>query len=174
MQDKIIKLSQQDLSESDRAHFERAMNNNKTENLVYTNENQDIKVAFSQYGRIENITSFHIKFVDSEGGIHEVTQDKDSLFKIRIFFSSHYRILVAYETLNQPETKFCSWGYKKSSARTETLFVYFKTEYAAYMAYADAKHPEYQFLLSADDIGHRNPIQNQYQFLKSLTEKDSE
>lgn len=177
MADKNMKSDQQnlaDISERDWFRYEKMIRNKKTANLLCMIEDQDIKATFFENGQVKEVICLDVNFIDSEGVIHELAQNQDTLIKMQIFFPSYYKIFVVYAMSDQSEPKFCSWGYKKSSARTEKLFVYFKTKYSAYMACADAKHPEYQFLLWADDIGSHNPIQNQHQFLRSLIREDSE
>lgn len=171
----VIGLETMDASaERDRLRFEKMHRNKRNAKLLCLMEDGESKSVFSENGQAEKITYLDINFVDSEGLVHSLAQNGHTLFKMQIFFASDRRILAAYETVDQPETKFCSWGYKKSSAQTEKLFVYFRTGISAYMVYMDAKNPEYQFLLVDDDTESYNSVQNLYQFMKRLIGKDGE
>ena len=177
MQNNIIKSNSPDsanISERDMSRFKKMSGDRRTANLLYISTDEEIKATFFESGHVEDIICLDINFIDSEGVMHTLTQDSSTLHGIHIFFSSNHRILVAYELLDKNGMRFCSWGYKKSSAHNEKLFAYFKTKNSAYMLCVDAQHPEHQFFLLDDDTECYNPIQNLYQFLKSIVAEGGE
>lgn len=158
--------------ERDIKRFEKVKNDKRIPRLtcIETENGQDNH--FWEYDHQEDVACVEIHFLDSNGIVHLLTPDNSSFRGIKVYFISDRKILIAYELLEEERVHFCSWGYKKSSASTEKLFVYFKTGKSAYLAYVDAAFPERQFLLMDDDSGDYNPIRNLYHFLQEYLRKD--
>lgn len=154
--------------------FKKAKKDKKISYLSCTETENGQDFHFREYGYFGKVTNVEIHLFDSTGTVHLLTPDHNSFRGINVYFLSDRKILIAYELHEEERIHFCSWGYKNSNSGTEKLFIYFKTDNSAYLAYADAESPEYPFLLMDDDSEGYNPVQNLYRFLQKYLRKDCE
>ena len=148
----------------DRKRFKKKSKNNKLQRLFYESSNEGITCRFLEMEKWYNVNDIDLMFIDSDGNRQVLRKDDSYFGEIRILFSDWQKILICYRLKDENEAKYCSWGYKKHSATTEKLFVYFKTQVRSYLVYVDAQHSEHFFLFS--DCG--DSIGNLYNFLKSI------
>ena len=121
----------------------------------------------------EEISVAEISYMDSAGITHVVSSSGGDLYVIRIFIQVDGKVLVVYQEKKDESPKYCSWGYKNSSATTEKLSVFFKTTDITWFVYLDAQHPEYTIFLDAETEEGWDCIQNVYNLIKILAvEKD--
>lgn len=162
-------------AERDRKRFDNLRKAETAISLFHTTANGQHILQFRENGFHENVSDVEVSFADSAGAIYTVTQNDSMFYGIQIFFKSDQRILIGYQLSEEEPVKYCSWGYKNSSATVEKLFVYFKTSDSTYLVHMDAMHPEHQFLFIDTHAGETfNHAQNLYQFLKNSASKGDE
>lgn len=150
-------------AQEDSKRFKKESKNKKLQKLFYVSSNEGIICRFLDMWDWHNVEEIDLMFIDSDGNRKILRKEDSSFSEIRILFSDWEKILIGYKQAQESEVKYCSWGYKKHSATTEKLYVYFRTHACTYLVYVDAQHPEHFFLIS--DYG--KSAENLYYFLKS-------
>lgn len=154
-------------SERDEKRFNKFINSKRETFLLHIVKEHRSEFRFVNDGHVEDVLQAEINYIDSSGSIYIVSQEESMFQGLQVFFPSDSKLFFAYQLPGQKNVNYCSWGYKKSSATTEKLSVYFKTNDYTYLFYIDAQKPEHQFFLMEEYYeGNINHVQNLYRFIK--------
>ncbi len=157
------------VSDRDAKRFQKYRENRKETYLYYGPVDGEREIRFAENGHAERVLHMELDFVDSDGTVHIVRPDESTFFGIWIFIFPDGRTLMAYSRNDEKKVRYCSWGYKRSSATTEKLHLFWKTGNDSYMLHLDGRHPEHRFMVTDEFLeGTDDPVQGIQRYIQSL------
>lgn len=156
-------------SDRDAKRFRKYCEDHKVDHLFYGFSGDGREIRFAEHGHAERVLHMELDFVDADGIVHIVRPDESTLYGVWIFMFPDGRTLMAYSRNDEKKVRFCSWGYKHSSATTEKLHLFWKTRNDSYMFHKEAEHPEREFILCDEPLdGMNDMVQSLQWYLQSL------
>lgn len=175
-QELITNVSANQLSQLDRdfRRFEKFRTDPNIASLACVRNKDGLwQRRFMTGSSYEPIVRIEFLFTDASGQIFFHTLEESNMIGFGLYIKSESKILLAYQPTDAPQLRYLSWGFKKSSATVERLFLYFRTEGASFLLYMDAAHPEHQFSFS-EDIAENEPdhVQNLSSFISTYCKQE--
>ena len=155
--------------------FQKYRRDRKMTCLFYGVTEGERTIRFSENGHTERVLHMELDYIDANGTNHIIRSDESNLCGVWIFIFPDGRTLMVYGLNDKEPARYCSWGYKNSSAIAEKLHVFWKTENDSYMLHLEAQHPEHRFILTKESLkGMHDNVQNIQRYIRSICKGENE
>ena len=155
----------------DRIRFDKLLGKKEKVDLTCIHKDEKQIIRFAENNDPDTIVEMEIDYVNSAGDVYMVRMDDSNLSNIRILISPGCKVLIAYQINEKESIKYCSWGYKTSSAITDKFSAFFRTSDMSWFIYLDTQHPEHTIFLKGESE-EWDCVQNVHNLMKSLNMKE--